>query len=50
MYFESRLFQLYDGTLVLTGCKRLLWNNVTIEQEDIQVLPKALRKYGGAVT
>jgi hypothetical protein len=50
MYFESRLFQLYDGTLVLTGCKRLLWSNVTIEQEDIQVLPKALRKYGGAVT
>jgi len=49
MYFESRLFQLYDGTLVLTGCKQLLWSNVTIDQEDIQVLPKALRKYGGAV-
>jgi hypothetical protein len=49
MYFESRLFQLYDGTLVLTGCKRLLWSNVTIDQDDIQVLPKALRKYGGAV-
>jgi hypothetical protein len=49
MYFESRLFQLYDGTLVLTGCKQLLWTNVTIDQEDIQVLPKSLRKYGGAV-
>jgi len=48
--FESRLFQCYDGTLVLAGCKHLLWSDVTICQEDIQVLPKALRKYGGAVS
>jgi hypothetical protein len=47
-HFESRLFQCYDGTLVLAGCKHLLWSNVTIDQEDIQILPKALRKYGGA--
>ena len=45
-YFESRLFQLYDGTLVLGGCKRLLWQNIEISQEDIQILPEALRKYG----
>ena len=45
-YFESRLFQLYDGTLVLGGCKRLLWQNVEFSQEDIQILPEALRKYG----
>ncbi len=47
-HFESRLFQCYDGSLILTGCKHLLWSNVTIAQEDIQVLPKSLRKYGGA--
>ena len=47
-HFESRLFQCYDGTLMLAGCKHLLWSNVTIAPEDIQVLPKALRKYGGA--
>ena len=48
--FESRLFQCYDGTLVLAGCKHLLWSDVTIGQEDIQVLPKALRKFGGVVS
>jgi hypothetical protein len=47
-HFESRLFQCYDGTLVLAGCKHLLWSNVTIGQEDIQILPASMRKYGGA--
>ena len=49
-HFESRLFQCYDGTLVLAGCKHLLWSNVTISQEDIQVLPSSLRKYGDAAS
>jgi hypothetical protein len=49
-HFESRLFQCYDGTLVLAGCKHLLWSNVTIAQEDIQVLPMSLRKFGGAAS
>lgn len=48
--FESRLFQCYDGTLMLAGCKHLLWCNVTIGQEDIQVLPTALRKFGDAAS
>ena len=48
--FESHLFQCYDGTLVLSGCRHLLWSDVPINQEDIQVLPKALRKFGGAVS
>jgi hypothetical protein len=43
--FESRLLQCYDGTLVLAGCRRLLWTNTPIAQEDIQVLPAALRTY-----
>jgi len=47
-HFESRLFQCYDGTMVLAGCKHLLWSNVNIAQEDIQVLPTSLRKFGGA--
>ena len=46
--FETRLFQCYDGSLVLAGCKHLLWHDVGITSEDIQVLPKALRKFGGA--
>jgi hypothetical protein len=36
--FEIRIFQLYDGTLMLTGCRRLLWAQENIEQEAIQVL------------
>jgi hypothetical protein len=44
---ESVFFQLYDGTVVLAGCNQLLWHNVQINIEDIQVLPKALRKYHG---
>ena len=46
--FESRLFQCYDGTMVLAGCKHLLWSDVAIDQEDIQVLPTSIRKFGGA--
>ncbi len=43
--FESRLVQCYDGTLVLAGCQRLLWTNTPLSQDDIQVLPAALRTY-----
>lgn len=48
--YESRLFQCYDGTLVLTGCSSLLWSQTAISQEDIQVLPASLRKYGDGVS
>jgi hypothetical protein len=44
--YESRIFQLYDGTLVLSGCQRLVWIDRAIEREEIQVLPPQLRKYG----
>ena len=43
---ESKLFQLYDGTLVLAGCDKLVYRaGMPIDQEDIQVLPKALRGF-----
>lgn len=45
--YEFKLFQLYDGTLKLTGCQRLLWPNIRIEQEDIQVLPPEERLFKG---
>lgn len=45
--FESKLFQLYDGTLVLGGNNKLLWRGgMVIHQSDIQVLPVAQRKFG----
>lgn len=45
--FESYLFQLYDGTLVLAGNDRLEWHNQPINIDDLQVLPKAERKFRG---
>lgn len=43
--YETRLFQLYDGTLVLSGCKELIWHRIEIRQEEIQVLPWLLRRH-----
>lgn len=47
--FGTRLFQLYDGTLVLTGCDRLIWKNKKINREDIQALPTEERFFGDRV-
>ncbi len=46
--FASTIFQLYDGTLVLAGCTRLLWHNISLNANDIHVLPEAFRKFGDA--
>ncbi len=46
--FSSAFFQLYDGTLVLAGCQRLLWHDVPIDQEAIQVLPPDQRRFPDA--
>jgi len=41
----TRLFQLYDGTLVLSGCDMLLWHKKKIRAEDIQIVPQRKRYY-----
>ncbi len=46
--FGSSVFQLYDGSLVYSGATALLWKDVPIRFDDLQVLPKALRTYRGA--
>ena len=43
--YHTRLYQLFDGTLVLEGCNRLIWHGIEIGQESIQVLPRFLRFY-----
>lgn len=45
--YQTKLFQLYDGTLVICGLTRLLWKGWPITSEDIQVVPRALRKFEG---
>lgn len=48
--YETRLFQLYDGTLVLTGNKTLLWRGSRIDENKIQVLPKSARRYPARIS
>ncbi len=43
--YQTRIFQLYDGTLVLNGYDRLLWHKIKIKQKKIQVLSRFLRVF-----
>lgn len=43
--YETRIFQLFDGTLVLAGYKQLFWHRIRIRDEDIQILDKQHRVY-----
>jgi hypothetical protein len=36
----TKLYQLYDGTIKLTGCKKLLWHRIPMEEEKLQILKK----------
>jgi len=47
--WESRIFHLYDGTIVLTGNKKFPWRHLTIKQEDIQPLDPKDRIYKGSI-
>ncbi len=47
--FQTQIFQLYDGTLKIEGCKELIWHHLPITEEAIQVLPKAKRKYSAHI-
>lgn len=42
---QMQWFQLYDGTLVAGGLNRLLWHGIRIDEEKLQVVPKALRTF-----
>jgi len=42
---ETRIFQLYDGTLVTIGNRKLLWCGAEFGERDLQVLPKHLRGF-----
>ena len=51
MYYNeaywTRVFQGYDGTLLLAGFQKLIWKNMLpFSADDIQPLPRSLRKYG----
>lgn len=46
----TRLFQLYDGTLVLDGYKNLLWRGIPIDPEKLQVLPPRKRVFRSGIS
>lgn len=43
--YETKLFQLYDGTLKIAGYNKLLWHKLPIDEEKLQILPKSKRVY-----
>ena len=46
--YQMDIFQLFDGTLVLSGYTKLLWHEIEIDEERIQVLPKEKRVFPNA--
>ena len=45
--YITRVFQLYDGTLVWRGNRKLLWHDFDIDPAKLQVLPKFCRCFPG---
>jgi len=43
--YLTDFFQLYDGTVVLRGCKRLLWHGIDFDDNNVQILPRFLRRF-----
>ena len=41
----TQMYQLYDGTLKLWGCKRMLWHRMPIEEKKIQMIPLNQRQF-----
>jgi hypothetical protein len=41
----TQLYQLYDGTLKLSGCKKLLWHRLPIQESKIQMLHDQQRSF-----
>ncbi len=48
--YETRLFQLYDGTLKIAGYNRLIWHNLPIDEEKLQILPRQKRAYPAKIS
>src|SRR3989338_5241795 len=48
--YETKLFQLYDGTLKIAGNTRLIWHNLPINEENLQILSAGQRKYPARIS
>ena len=45
--FQTRVFQLYDGTVCWDGTTRLIWHDVDLDPKRLQPLPRRLRYLPG---
>ncbi|CAJ1961771.1 unnamed protein product [Cylindrotheca closterium] len=45
MTMGTSIYQLYDGTLKLWGCKKMLWHNMPMDEAKLQVLPPQKRSF-----
>jgi hypothetical protein len=45
---NGRIFHGYDGTIHVVGMPRLMWHEVILSDENFQVLPQDLRRFGDA--
>ena len=45
--YLTYLYQLFDGTILVGGYKRLIWHGKEIRYKNMQILPRFLRKYPG---
>ncbi|KAL7549192.1 hypothetical protein ACHAWF_012458 [Thalassiosira exigua] len=41
----TELYQLYDGTMKLWGCKKMLWHRLPMEEKKMQMLPSDERSF-----
>lgn len=41
----TQLYQLYDGTIKLSGCQKMLWHRKPIREEDVQILSAKDRNF-----
>merc|ERR1719461_1905968 len=42
---QTQIFQLYDGTIKIAGCKKLIWHKIKIDEEKMQMIPKNKRLF-----
>ena len=47
--YVTDFFQLYDGTIVLSGYKKMLWHVLSINEAKLQVVPSYLRVFPGTM-
>lgn len=48
--YVTDIFQLYDGTIVLSGYQQMIWHGVSMPPVSFQVVPRFLRTFPGVMS